>query len=157
MRPSFSTSRSFESAWTESPSSASLLSNWISVRQTTLSRMAKRIHISRYYADDKDIEDVVSQNVIKPQQLAAFIRERGIIVSNRMSKEDLIRYFRFLRLAWPDFDSLLARLDRPDREEDFTGCRLKARGLSLETVMERLETIRHGRAERLGEVHKAER
>ena len=79
--------------------------------------MAKHAHVSRYYADDKDIADLVSQSGIKPQQLAAFLRERGVIVSNLLSKDELTRYFRFMPFAWPDFDNLVTRLDRPDREE----------------------------------------
>jgi len=118
--------------------------------------MAKHAHISRYYADDKDIADLVSQSGIKPQHLVTFLRERGIIVSTRMTKEELIHYFRFLSLAWPDFDNLLVRLDRPDREEDFTGCRIKARGLEITALLEQLEIIKLERTQRLAEIHKAE-
>lgn len=118
--------------------------------------MAKHAHISRYYADDKDVADLVSQSGIKPQQLSAFLRERGLIVSARLAKEELVHYFRFLCFAWPDFDGLLARLDRPDREEDFTGCRLQARGLEVTTLLERLDFISQDRNKRLAEIHKAE-
>ena len=103
--------------------------------------MAKHAHVSRYYADDKDIADLVSQSGIKPHQLAAFLRERGIIVSAQLSKDELIRYFRFMSFAWPDFDVLVARLDRPDREEDFTGCRIKAPGLEIAAVLDRAEEL----------------
>src|ERR1043166_1154951 len=89
--------------------------------------MAKHAHVSRYYADDKDIADLVSQSGIKAHQLAAFLRERGIIVSPKLSKEEMIGYFRFISFAWPDFDILVARLNRPDREEDFTSCRDRKR------------------------------
>jgi len=118
--------------------------------------MAKHAHISRYYADDKDIADLLSQSGIKPYQLAAFLRERGIVVSANLSKEELIQYFRFVSFAWPDFDVLVARLDRPDREEDFTGCRIKAPGVEIAAVLERLAAIKGDRGQRFAEIHKSE-
>src|ERR1043165_6440838 len=118
--------------------------------------MAKHAHVSRYYADDKDIADLVSQSGIKAHQLAAFLRERGIIVSPKLSKEEMIGYFRFISFAWPDFDILVARLNRPDREEDFTSCRIRAPGLEIGAVLERLAVIRDDRGQRFAEIHKAE-
>ena len=117
--------------------------------------MAKHAHVSRYYADDKDVADLVSQSAIKSHQLAAFLRERGIVVSNSLSREDLIRYFRFLPLAWPEFDSLVTRLDRPDREEKHSSCRINAQIADIPAILERLETIKEARGLRLAEVHKA--
>lgn len=117
--------------------------------------MAKHAHVSRYYADDKDVADLVSQSAIKSHQLAAFLREHGIVVSDLLSKEDLTRYFRFLPLAWPEFDGLVTRLDRPDREEKHSSCKINAQIADIPAILERLETIKEARGLRFAEVHKA--
>lgn len=118
--------------------------------------MAKHAHVSRYYADDKDIVDLVSQSSIKANQLAGFLRERGIIVSPLLSKDELVRYFRYLPLAWPDFDSLVARLDRPDRDEKKTFRNLTTSNVEMPKLLEILTTIKDDRGLHFAENHKSE-
>jgi len=82
--------------------------------------MAKHSHIAKYYADDKDILDLMSAGKMTKSKLHEFARSRGIFVSPDDSERDLILYLHTLACSREQLADLLGVIDSPDRAEKLT-------------------------------------
>jgi hypothetical protein len=119
--------------------------------------MAKPTHIARYYADDKDVFDLLSLGNVNMTKLHSFLRQRGIVVSPTLDKEEIARYFQRSPLSWPQLESLLSLIDRAEREDKFTTCKIDATDTSVDSVISAVAAIQNDRGERCGEVFKTEK
>src|ERR1035437_3483338 len=97
--------------------------------------MAKPAHIARYYADDKDVFDLLSLGNVNLPKLHSFLRQRGIVVAPSLDKEEIARYFQRSPLSWPQLESLLSLIERVEREDKFTTCKIDATDPSVESVI----------------------
>ncbi len=84
--------------------------------------MRARAQSVRYYADDKDILDLLESQKQKltATVLRAFLLRRGILVSDQEPREELVQYLATLFLDWPDLRRLLDHTDRNPRAERVT-------------------------------------
>lgn len=116
--------------------------------------MSKPTHVARYYADDKDVFDLLSQGAVTSPKLHAFLRGRGIIVSPSLSKVDICRYLQTSPLSWPQLEALLELIEKPDREDKFTTCRLDPEQLDIQQAAITAGLVQQERGARYGEVYK---
>ena len=81
---------------------------------------------SRYYAEDKDIFDLLKASSVTLKQIARFARKRGVFVSEQDSKEDILSYFSSLPNSWPQLQELMAEISSDDREEKVSMVRVQS-------------------------------
>ncbi|WP_395738360.1 hypothetical protein [Prosthecobacter sp.] len=118
--------------------------------------MSKVARISRYFADDKDICDLISQGAVTSSKLTEVLRQRGTFVSSETSKENLITYFQRLQFSWPQLADFLEILDRPEREDRFTNCRIDAssKALTIDATITAMEKVKAERGAKYNEIYK---
>lgn len=115
--------------------------------------MSKPTHVARYYADDKDVFDLLSQGAVSPPKLHAFLRGRGIIVSPGLSKIEICRYLQTSPLSWPQLEALLELIEKPDREDKFATCRLDPQNLDIQSAVVAAAAVQQDRGARHGEIY----
>ena len=81
---------------------------------------------SRYYAEDKDIFDLLKASSVTLKKIARFARKRGVFVSEQDSKEDILSYFSSLPQSWPQLQELMAEISSDDRDEKVSMVRLES-------------------------------
>jgi hypothetical protein len=116
--------------------------------------VSKPTHISRYYADDKDIFDLLAQGTVSLSKLRVFLRLRGIILSPALPKEEICRYFQTSPLSWPQLETLLEIIETPDREDKFSTCQIPAADLDIQKVVAAAAAVQQERGARQGEVYR---
>lgn len=118
--------------------------------------MSKISRISRYFADDKDILDLVSQGSVSPSRLAEVLRRRGVIVSPKAEKQTIAAYFQRLQFSWPQLVELLEILDRPERDDRFTNFRIDGdpTQLTVDNVIAAADKLKSERGSRYNEIYK---
>lgn len=118
--------------------------------------MSKPTHVARYYADDKDIFDLVSLGTVSLSKLRAFLRLRGIIVSPALRKEEICRYLQTSPLSWPQLEALLEIIETPDREDKFSHCQIPAGDLQIQNAVTAAAQVQQERGARYGEIYRIE-
>jgi hypothetical protein len=75
-----------------------------------------------YYADDKDVQDLLmaAKQKLGNDRLLAIARQRGIYLSRMMIRENLVEYLKCLTFNWPQLRALVEATDSPDRVERST-------------------------------------
>lgn len=116
--------------------------------------MSKPTHISRYYADDKDVFDLLAQGTVSLSKLRVFLRLRGIILSPVLPKEEICRYLQTSPLSWPQLETLLEIVETPDREDKFSTCQIPAADLDIQKVVAAAAAVQQERGARQGEVYR---
>lgn len=81
---------------------------------------------SIYIPTDKNIFDAILHKKITAQELGDFLLERGIIVSEDLSKQELARMVSQLTLDYHDFTKLKSLLENPNKKEKSSSTTLKA-------------------------------
>lgn len=115
--------------------------------------MSKPTHVARYYADDKDVFDLLSQNAVSLPKLRTFLRTRGILLSPALSKEAICRYLQTSPLSWPQLEALLALIEKPDREDKFATCRIDSDKLDIQAASLAASAVQQERGSRHGEIY----
>jgi hypothetical protein len=116
--------------------------------------VSKPTHVSRYYADDKDIFDLLSQGTVSLPKLRVFLRLRGIILSPVLPKEEICRYLQTSPLSWPQLETLLEIIETPDREDKFSTCQIPATDLDIQKVVAAAAAVQQERGALQGEVYR---
>jgi hypothetical protein len=116
--------------------------------------VSKPTHIARYYADDKDVLDLLSQSAVSLKELRKFLRTRGIILSPSLTKDQICRYLQTSPLSWPQLEALLEIVETPGREDKFSTCRLDATNLTSQSVVTAAAAVQANRGARHGEIYK---
>ena len=116
--------------------------------------MSKPTHVSRYYADDKDIFDLLAQGTVSLSKLRVFLRLRGIILSPALPKEEICRYLQTSPLSLPQLETLLEIIETPDREDKFSTCQIPAADLDIQSVVTAAAAVQQERGTRQGEVYR---
>lgn len=118
----------------------------------------KRTHASLLVADNKDINDLLSTEagVFNRRRLVALALARGIVLSKRDSREDLVRYLSLLSYDRRDLDALLDAAAPTERHHPYSIAKYDI-DCELDELVRIAETIRDERAERHDEVAQAQR
>jgi hypothetical protein len=98
--------------------------------------VAKRTSAAMYYAEDKDVYDLLSSskktlNVAALQKLA---RARGIYLSGADGRDDIVNYLSLLDYDWPQLSSLVELTDTLDRAEKVSGSDIKSKADSAQLL-----------------------
>lgn len=103
--------------------------------------MSRYKYPSDFYADDKDISDLLILNGFNVRQLIQMAMEKGIVLSPELSKETLVDYLALLPCSWPDLQSLLRTIESPDRREKLTNCRYSTQA-TLDDIERAIDSTR---------------
>lgn len=101
---------------------------------------------SKYYADDKDVHDILSSPKLSPKALIALCRERGIFLSEESLRDELVHYASMLPFSWTQIQEVMAAVQREDREEKITTCKIDV-GANVDEVRQAIELVRDIRKE----------
>ena len=105
---------------------------------------------SKYYADDKDVHDILSSPKISLKMLLAIARHRGIFLSEESPREEVVHYMSMLPFSWPQIQEVMGEIEREDREEKLTTCKIEA-SAQLDQVEQAFQKMREIRGEALNE------
>jgi len=86
--------------------------------------MAKFDYPSRYYADDKDVADLLSQGKFSQKKLLRIAARRGILLSKQLPKESIVEYISQLPFSWVELIALLQSIETEERESFLTNSTL---------------------------------
>jgi hypothetical protein len=111
--------------------------------------MAKKVLQAHYFADDKDIFDLLSaaRQKLTPQKLVDFARCRGVILSASDDRDTLVDKLALLPFGWPDLQKLIEATDTAERAERSTS-RSLAGTFDLDQVLAVAEKIKAERESR---------
>ena len=81
--------------------------------------MSKRYFNCLYYADDKDIYDLMNSSgrKLSVARLIHIARQRGLYLSSKTAREDLVNYLVQQSFNWNQLSEILAETESPDRKE----------------------------------------
>lgn len=89
--------------------------------------MSKNSGPSIYIPTDKNIFDALQHKKVTQGELVSFLRTRGILVSDKASKQQLIEKISSMTLSYMDFNWIGRLLENPNRKEKSTHTKLKGR------------------------------
>jgi hypothetical protein len=101
--------------------------------------MSKYNYPSRYYADDKDVWDLLSEQRFNSRRLLRFARSRGIFLSPELSKDELVDYLSQLPFSFDDLMAFMRQIETEEKEEDLTSERI----VTAATVDELQNALKH--------------
>lgn len=94
--------------------------------------MPRFSHPSKYFADDKDIADLLDSPKFSKEKLLRLALERGILLASELPKETLRDQLSHLPFSWPQLQQLLKAIETPDAEEKITTCKVETKASSDE-------------------------
>jgi hypothetical protein len=100
----------------------------------------------KYYADDKDVHDILSSSRISSKKLLVICRERGIFLSDECTREEVVHYMSMLPFSWSQIQEVMAEIESEDRDEKLTTCQVTARA-QMEDMEQAAQKIRETRGE----------
>jgi hypothetical protein len=108
--------------------------------------MTRRTHVAQYYAEDKDIFDILmsSRRRFDTETLVALALRRGICLSVETDREKLADYLARLVWSWPELQHLLDLAETPERKEKLTSTRF-ASGAAVEDIRAAVSTVKEVR------------
>lgn len=121
----------------------------------------RRTHVAQYYAEDKDIFDILmsSKRRFDAEALCELARRRGIVLSEDTDREVLADYLARLVWSWPELQHLLDLAETPERREKITGSRFvtDAPVDEVKAVVEDVKAVREARTDETLTVKKTEK
>jgi hypothetical protein len=106
---------------------------------------------AKYYADDKDIHDILSSPKIAFKKLISLARERGIFISEECQRqEEIVHYMSMLPFSWTQLHEVMDSVEREDKEEKLAPCKVAVKA-ELEDVHQAVLKVKEMRGEKLGE------
>jgi len=103
--------------------------------------MAQHRFTSKYFADDKDIADILLQGRFTQSVLHEYARSRGLFLSSQLSKKELVDALKSLTCSWNQVSELVGRLDTQERAPHFLP-RKKSGIFSDDEVVQSVEALR---------------
>jgi hypothetical protein len=105
---------------------------------------------SKYYADDKDIHDILSSAKISIKKLLSLARHRGIFLSEESPREEVVHYMSKLPFSWSQIQEVMAEVERDDRDEKLTTCKIGL-DVHMDKLEQAIQMVRETRGEVLNE------
>jgi hypothetical protein len=111
--------------------------------------MPKHKFESKYYAEDKDIFDLLKSSPIPTPRLFKIARDRGIYMSEDESRDAIISYLAELPFSWPQLSALMAEMESDDKEDKLSFLQLEEQASSdaFYTAMTEIQKERTSRDE----------
>lgn len=78
--------------------------------------MSKFVQHASYYLDDKDLSDLFTAQNVSPRFLLRFARRRGLFLSDKGTKEDLVRALCMAPISWEDVSVIAEAINSEDRD-----------------------------------------
>lgn len=115
--------------------------------------MARKLHSSIYFADDKDIGDLLydARQKINHARLMEIAFSRGILIGSSTKREDMIEYLARLPYNWQQFVALSQLTDSPDKQDRYSSDKVSLR-LSRTEAEELLKKLAEDRSSGMDEV-----
>lgn len=106
--------------------------------------MPRYDHPSKYFADDKDISDILDAPKFGKKKLLALALARGIILSPELSRETIRDHLSRMPFSWLQLRELLDTIETADAQEKETTCRYESAATSeeLQKVLSDIRDIR---------------
>ena len=103
--------------------------------------MSKFVHHASYYLDDKDLSDLFETQNLAPRFLLRFARRRGLFLSDKASKEDLVRALCMAPISWEDVAVIADAINADDRDTNQMTVQLTS-GVDFEGLPGALERVK---------------
>lgn len=115
--------------------------------------MSKTVMPSVYYAEDKDISDLLDseKRVFNVKRLIMFARKRGVILSPQSTREELVEYLSNLTWSWAQIQEITALTETKDRADKVSSQSVSA-DLKIADIQEAISAVRDSRMTIGGEV-----
>lgn len=109
--------------------------------------MARRQHLPIYFADDRDINDILFSftRTYSTGVLLSFLRNHRIYVSPKTERAKLIALISDQFLGWPSIHQLLEMIQTPDKKEKVTSDLISLPDSSLDKLIGVFESVRDER------------
>ncbi|MFP2931823.1 hypothetical protein ACLESO_42950 [Pyxidicoccus sp. 3LG] len=116
--------------------------------------MSKRHYNSLFFADDKDIADLLlaAKQKLNKQRLIVLARSRGIILSPEDERETIVRYLSRLPTGWMELMTLLRATESAGRKEPTTYMQIEAEA-STKELHSAIQAVRESRMSGRDEVY----
>jgi len=114
--------------------------------------MPRYDHPSKYFADDKDIADLLDAPKFSKKKLLQLALDRGILLSHELPPETLRDQLSRIPFSWLQLQSLLDTIKTPDAEEKVTTCRYES-SANMEELQKVLGDVRDIRGETADEAY----
>src|ERR1700722_10880066 len=103
--------------------------------------MSKFVHHASYYLDDKDLSDLFEAQNVPSRFLLRFARRRGLFLSEKASKEEVVHALCMAPIAWDEVNAIAEAINTEDRDSRQMTKRL-AGDLDFEAVPSALERVK---------------
>ena len=115
--------------------------------------VARRTHTALYFADDKDIYDLLlsSKRQLTSSRLSQLLRCRGLIWAEDEDRESLIRQIALVPHGWNILGALLEATDKGDRAEKLSSSTLRLK-ISQEDLAQAALQLKNRRSNNRDEV-----
>lgn len=114
--------------------------------------MPRYDHPSKYFADDKDISDILDAPKFSKKKLLGLALNRGIILSGELSREVIRDHLSKIPFSWLQLGELLEAIETADAQEKETTCRYKS-SASAEELLKVLGDVREIRGDTADEAY----
>jgi hypothetical protein len=106
-----------------------------------MSEKLKDFGASLYFMNDKNIHDGLLAKRIKVEHLSAILKNRGIIVSESSTKNELVEILKTIRFDYFEYIHLSALLENPDRKDSKsrTDIKEKIQIVDIQSVADNLQ------------------
>jgi hypothetical protein len=103
--------------------------------------MSKFVHHASYYLDDKDLSDLFEAQNVPSRFLLRFARRRGLFLSEKASKEELVHALCMAPISWDEVNAIAEAINTEDRDSRQMTKRL-AGDIDFEAVPSALERVK---------------
>lgn len=103
--------------------------------------MSKFVQNASYYVDDKDLADLFKAQNVSPRFLLKFGRRRGLFLSEKAKKSELVRALSMAPLAWEDVLSIAEEISTEDKGSKQMTTQLTG-GIDFNKVAPAIESVK---------------
>lgn len=103
--------------------------------------MSKFVLHASYYLDDKDLTDLFEAQSVAPRFLLRLARRRGLFLSDKAAKDDLVRALCMAPISWDDANAIAEAIRKEDPDSRQMARRLTG-GLDFAAVPAALERVK---------------
>lgn len=104
----------------------------------------------QYCPEDKDVLDFINSASVSLPELVAFLRKRGVYVSQMATKDDLAKLISDEVYTWTDVEELLALLTAPLKKEHYVHANHKT-DVDFDSVKEAVDKVKTFRLQKYGD------
>ena len=103
--------------------------------------MSKFVQHASYYLDDKDLSDLFKAQHVPPRFLLKFARRRGLFLSEKASKNDLVCALCMAPISWDDVNAIAEAINTEECDVKHMSTQLTD-GFDLDGLPSALERVK---------------